>query len=167
MKRLLVFAITAICFCSACQKGSGESTIEVGDNLLVGKWQFEKVEYYELTDSGAPVFINAESEPEYKELNYSHRLEFTSSIASLWVNDKSPRVMTTYIISDGVKYWKDNKGIIYTDKYLMREDDVLDIYILNKNELALILEYDELEFGSTNWEDFHYACPVMFYRRVK
>lgn len=78
-------------------------------------------------------------------------MEFTASNASRWVNDKSPEVLTTYTVRDGVKYWKDNKGIIYTDKYSIREDDVLEIYILNKNELALILEYDELEFGSTNW----------------
>lgn len=163
MKKCLFFVIAVLCLCSACNK---EANIEA-DKLLIGKWQFEKVEYYELSESGEPVFINAESEPEYKALNQPHSLEFTDTHAMMWIQDKYPESITTYTIFEGFHYWKDNKGVIYTDYYLLDYEDVFEIYILNKTELALILTADELEFGSSNWEEYHHACPVMFYKRIK
>lgn len=154
MKNIFIIALATLGLLWACQK---ENNV-VSPNNIIGKWEYVKVEFYELSETGEKTnFIeNADSQSEYHEIDVPHTIEITDTHIALWLGDRFPSEEEKYVLEDDTIYLEYTIG--RSDKYIIKT--------LNKKEMVLLGEEEEFEFRDKTPEIILSAYPFIYYRRI-
>lgn len=154
MKNCIIIAVAMMFVFCACQKGDDV----ISSNNLIGKWEYVKVEFYELSETGEKTnFIeNADSQSEYHEIDVPHTIEITDTHIALWLGDRFPSEEVKYVLEDDTIYLEYTIG--RSDKYIIKT--------LNKKEMVLLGEEEEFEFRDKTPEIILSAYPFIYYRRI-
>lgn len=154
MKKIFIIALATLGLLWGCQK---ENNV-VSPNNIIGKWEYVKVEFYELSETGEKTnFIeNADSQSEYHEIDVPHTVEITDTHIALWLGDRFPSEEVKYVLEDDTIYLEYTIG--RSDKYIIKT--------LNKKEMVLLGEEEEFEFRDKTPEIILSAYPFIYYRRI-
>lgn len=154
MKNIFIIALATLGLLCACQK---ENNV-VSPNNIIGKWEYVKVEFYELSETGEKTnFIeNADSQYEYHEIDVPHTLEITDTHIALWLGDRFPSEEIKYVLEDENIFLQEEIG--RSDRYVIKT--------LNKKEMVLLGEEVEFEFRDKTPEIILSAYPFIYYRRI-
>ena len=154
MKNIFIIALATLGLLCACQK---ENNV-VSPNNIIGKWEYVKVEFYELSETGEKTnFIeNADSQYEYHEIDVPHTLEITDTHIALWLGDRFPYEEIKYVLEDENIFLQEEIG--RSDRYVIKT--------LNKKEMVLLGEEVEFEFRDKPPEIILSAYPFIYYRRL-
>jgi hypothetical protein len=154
MKNIFVITLATLGLLWACQK---ENNV-VSPNNIIGKWEYVKVEFYELSETGEKTnFIeNADSQCEYHEIDVPHTLEITDTYIALWLGDRFPSEEVKYVLEDENLFLQEEIG--RSDRYVIKT--------LNKKEMVLLGEEVEFEFRNKTPEIILSAYPFIYYRRI-
>ncbi len=154
MKNIFIIALATLGLLCACQK---ENNV-VSPNNIIGKWEYVKVEFYELSETGEKTnFIeNADSQSEYHEIDVPHTLEITDTHIALCLGDRFPSEEVKYVLEDENIFLQEEIG--RSDRYVIKT--------LNKKEMVLLGEEVEFEFRNKTPEIILSAYPFIYYRRI-
>ena len=154
MKNIFIIALATLGLLCACQK---ENNV-VSPNNIIGKWEYVKVEFYELSETGEKTnFIeNADSQSEYHQIDVPHTIEITDTHIALWLGDRFPSEEVKYVLEDDTIYLEYSIG--RSEKYIIKT--------LNKKEMVLLGEEEEFEFRDKTPEIILSAYPFIYYRRI-
>lgn len=154
MKKIFIIALATLGLLWACQK---ENNV-VSPNNIIGKWEYVKVEFYELSETGEKTnFIeNADSQSEYHQIDVPHTIEITDTHIALWLGDRFPSEEVKYVLEDDTIYLEYSIG--RSEKYIIKT--------LNKKEMVLLGEEEEFEFRDKTPEIILSAYPFIYYRRI-
>lgn len=154
MKNIFIIALATLGLLWACQK---ENNV-VSPNNIIGKWEYVKVEFYELSETGEKTnFIeNADSQSEYHQIDVPHTIEITDTHIALWLGDRFPSEEVKYVLEDDTIYLEYSIG--RSEKYIIKT--------LNKKEMVLLGEEEEFEFRDKTPEIILSAYPFIYYRRI-
>jgi hypothetical protein len=154
MKNIFVITLATLGLLWACQK---ENNV-VSPNNIIGKWEYVKVEFYELSETGekANFIENAEQKSAYIEINVPHTLEINDTHVLLWTGYRFPSEESKYVLEDDTIYLEYTIG--RTDEYIIKT--------LNKKEMVVLGREEEFRFDPSQ-DDYIEAYPFIYYRRIK